>query len=67
MCFEYCFNSLEFLQLLMTGIQCHIGSSDQKVRIIGMVLAEMMSAILDPKGQQLKFEVHFTVTYHFLK
>lgn len=46
----------EFLQLLMPGIQCHIGSSDQKVRIIGMVLAEMMSAILDPKGQQLKFE-----------
>lgn len=50
----------------MPGIQCHIGSSDQKVRIIGMVLAEMMSAILDPKGQQLKFEVPFTVFIIFL-
>ena len=41
----------------MPGMQCHIGSSDHRIRKIGMALAETMSAALDPKGQQLKFEV----------
>ncbi|XP_061169195.1 telomere length regulation protein TEL2 homolog [Saccostrea echinata] len=46
----------DFIQLLMPGIQCHIASSDHRIRKIGMALAETISAVLDPKGQQLKFE-----------
>ncbi|XP_060555016.1 telomere length regulation protein TEL2 homolog isoform X2 [Ruditapes philippinarum] len=47
----------EILRLLMPGIQTHIGSSDHKVRRLGMYVAEVVTAAIDPEGPKLNFEV----------
>ncbi|KAK6187771.1 hypothetical protein SNE40_005723 [Patella caerulea] len=46
----------EFLRILMPAVQCHIGSSDIKLRNLGMVVAETLTTTLDPKGPKLQFE-----------
>jgi hypothetical protein len=48
---------VEILRLLMPGIQTHIGSSDHKVRRLGMYVAEVVTAAIDPEGPKLNFEV----------
>ncbi|XP_055955062.1 telomere length regulation protein TEL2 homolog isoform X2 [Patella vulgata] len=46
----------EFVGILMPAVQCHIGSSDMKLRKLGMVVAETLTSTLDPKGPKLHFE-----------
>ncbi|XP_069036917.1 telomere length regulation protein TEL2 homolog [Lepisosteus oculatus] len=46
----------EILQRMMSGMQCHLDSSVSRVRRLGMVVGECLSARLDPEGTQLKFQ-----------
>uniref|UniRef100_W5M613 Telomere length regulation protein TEL2 homolog n=1 Tax=Lepisosteus oculatus TaxID=7918 RepID=W5M613_LEPOC len=46
----------EILQRMMDGMQCHLDSSVSRVRRLGMVVGECLSARLDPEGTQLKFQ-----------
>lgn len=52
-----CFIFLEILRLLMPGIKTHIGSSDPKVRKLGMFVGEVVTTAIDPEGPKLNFEV----------
>ncbi|XP_064614424.1 telomere length regulation protein TEL2 homolog [Liolophura sinensis] len=47
----------ECLGILMRGMQSHLGSSDPKIRSLGMVVAESLTRTLQPHGPQLTFEV----------
>lgn len=38
-------------------MQSHLGSSDPKIRSLGMVVAESLTKTLQPHGPQLTFEV----------
>ncbi|MBN3315389.1 TELO2 protein, partial [Atractosteus spatula] len=46
----------EILQRMMGGMQCHLDSSVSRVRRLGMVVGECLSARLDPEGTHLKFQ-----------
>lgn len=50
----------DVLRLLMSGIQTHIGSSEPKVRQLGMFVAEIVTSTLDPEGPKLNFKVEAT-------
>lgn len=50
----------EILRLLMPGIQTHIGSSEPRVRQLGMLVAEVVTFTLDPEGPKINFKVEET-------
>lgn len=46
----------ELMPKLLHGVQSHIASPDEKVRLYGMVVAENLSGVVQPNGPKLKFE-----------
>jgi hypothetical protein len=52
--------SPELIQLLVPGVQAHLGSTDAAVRSRGMLVARLMTKAVDPKGHQIEFEVSIT-------
>ncbi|XP_077980481.1 telomere length regulation protein TEL2 homolog [Glandiceps talaboti] len=44
------------MRTMMSGMQAHLDSPNMKVRRLGMVLAEALTQVIDPKGPALKFE-----------
>ncbi|XP_076458340.1 telomere length regulation protein TEL2 homolog isoform X2 [Babylonia areolata] len=51
----------ELIQLLLPGVQGHLGSSDVSIRSRGMLVAKVLTKTLDPAGQQIEFEIPRTV------
>ncbi|XP_060085134.1 telomere length regulation protein TEL2 homolog [Ylistrum balloti] len=47
----------ELMQMLLPGVQCHLGISDHDTRCLGMLVAKTMTQVLDPKGPQLDYEL----------
>ena len=47
----------ELIQLLLPGVQSHLGSSDLAVRCRGMLVAQELTKKVDPTGPQVEFEV----------
>ncbi|MBN3306405.1 TELO2 protein, partial [Amia calva] len=46
----------ELLQCMLGGMQCHLDSSVERVRRLGMVVGESLSTRLDPEGSRLQFQ-----------
>ena len=47
----------ELLHKMLCGVQAHLENPNSKIRQIGMVTAECMTARLHPGNQELKFEI----------
>ncbi|OWF49242.1 Telomere length regulation protein TEL2-like [Mizuhopecten yessoensis] len=47
----------ELLQLLLPGVQCHLGMSDHDTRCLGMLVAKTITQMIDPKGPRLDYEL----------
>ncbi|KAI1896230.1 hypothetical protein AGOR_G00092670 [Albula goreensis] len=46
----------ELMQCMLGGMQCHLDSCVMRVRRVGMIVGECLSARLDVSGSQLKFQ-----------
>ncbi|XP_022246776.1 telomere length regulation protein TEL2 homolog isoform X3 [Limulus polyphemus] len=57
----------ELLTKLLHGVEIHIGSPDNSVRTLGMVVGENISKVLDPEGPKLVFEYEVTNDSKHLK
>ncbi|XP_065310493.1 telomere length regulation protein TEL2 homolog [Dermacentor albipictus] len=51
---------------LLHGVQSHISSPDEWVRLYGMITAEQFSAILQPEGPKLNFEYNCNDDVNYL-
>lgn len=47
----------DLLSNMMEGMKCHLDSNMPRVRHLGMVVAESVSAKIMPEGPPLKFQV----------
>ena len=47
----------ELLQKMLSGVQVHLDNPNNKIRQLGMVTAECMTASLHPEDQKLKFDI----------
>ncbi|KAK7507597.1 hypothetical protein BaRGS_00001532 [Batillaria attramentaria] len=47
----------ELIRLLLPGVQSHLGSTVAAVRTRGMLVAQVLTRTVDPKGQQIEFEM----------
>lgn len=56
----------DFLNKLMQGVHNHIASSEASIRLLGMIIGESMSSIIDPEGPKLKFEYEMTEEVKYL-
>ncbi|CAL1543400.1 unnamed protein product [Lymnaea stagnalis] len=56
---KYSFSE-HLLHLLMPGVQAHLESSDPSMRMVGMIIAKILTQIVEPKGPQLEFELDMT-------
>ena len=45
------------LQKMLSGVQVHLDNPNNKIRQLGMVTAECMTASLHPESQKLKFDI----------
>lgn len=46
----------ELLKKLLTGVQNHLESPEHRVRRLGMIVAECVTAVLEPNTERLSFE-----------
>ncbi|XP_033735198.1 telomere length regulation protein TEL2 homolog [Pecten maximus] len=53
----------ELLQLLLPGVQCHLGMSDHNTRCLGMIVAKTVTTVIDPNGPKLEYELDETDEY----
>uniref|UniRef100_G1SDH4 Telomere length regulation protein TEL2 homolog n=1 Tax=Oryctolagus cuniculus TaxID=9986 RepID=G1SDH4_RABIT len=51
----------ELLASMMAGVKCHLDSSLPPVRRLGMIVAEVVSSRLHPKGPPLRFQAEMWV------
>ncbi|KAL8175166.1 UNVERIFIED_CONTAM: hypothetical protein K2H54_014980 [Gekko kuhli] len=49
-------NRQELLTSVMEGMKCHLDSNSSRIRRLGMVVAESVSARMTPEGPALKFQ-----------
>ena len=47
----------DLLHKMLSGVQAHLENPNNKVRQLGMVVAECLTASLHPDGQKLKFDI----------
>ena len=47
----------DLLQKMLSGVQVHLDNPNNKIRQLGMVTAECMTAYLHPESQKLKFDI----------
>lgn len=53
---EKAFQKHAILTKLLVGVQSHLDSSLEKIRRLGMVVAECVTSSLEPSGEKLKFD-----------
>ena len=47
----------ELLSELLPGLQCHLDSTLVRVRTLGMIVGESLTATIDSHGHKLSFQV----------
>jgi telomere length regulation protein len=47
----------DLLHKMLSGVEVHLGNPNNKIRQLGMVTAECMTACLHPDSQKLKFDI----------
>ncbi|XP_067127337.1 telomere length regulation protein TEL2 homolog isoform X1 [Centruroides vittatus] len=57
----------DYLNKLMQGVHNHIASSQDSIRLHGMIIGESLSPVIEAEGPELKFEYEETDEVKYLK